>query len=294
LQKLPISNIRVEGDELIEVAGERGFKWLVVFLAATPAWGTNMTRLRIAAFGTAVASAAALMSLPAGQAQAEVIAMSVEVGTGPVVDLGTFGGVGTANGYVMGIGVAALNAFLLTEGSQYQFTAISGTSNFPGTYPPALGQLTLDGALISVGTGDASLTISETEDGFTLPPPYSLTSSSTGFFVNQPSGGGHTASSSFNGASTPTYSVLSDGIGTNTQVNMATMDVSVVTPYTVSNTITFGLAPGTTTSPITDEFGVIATVVPEPSTWAMMLLGFAGLGFAGYRQTTRKAKPQAA
>jgi len=25
------------------------------------------------------------------------------------------------------------------------------------------------------------------------------------------------------------------------------------------------------------------TAVPEPSTWAMMLLGFAGLGFAGYR-----------
>jgi len=27
-----------------------------------------------------------------------------------------------------------------------------------------------------------------------------------------------------------------------------------------------------------------APVVPEPSTWAMMLLGFAGLGFAGYRR----------
>ena len=25
--------------------------------------------------------------------------------------------------------------------------------------------------------------------------------------------------------------------------------------------------------------------IPEPSTWAMMLLGFAGLGFAGYRRT---------
>jgi hypothetical protein len=24
--------------------------------------------------------------------------------------------------------------------------------------------------------------------------------------------------------------------------------------------------------------------VPEPSTWAMMLLGFAGLGYAGYRR----------
>jgi phospholipase/lecithinase/hemolysin len=28
-------------------------------------------------------------------------------------------------------------------------------------------------------------------------------------------------------------------------------------------------------------------VVPEPSTWAMLLLGFAGLGFAGYRRAAR-------
>ena len=35
---------------------------------------------------------------------------------------------------------------------------------------------------------------------------------------------------------------------------------------------------------------VVANVaaVPEPSTWAMMLLGFAGIGFVAYR---RKAKP---
>ena len=36
-----------------------------------------------------------------------------------------------------------------------------------------------------------------------------------------------------------------------------------------------------------------SSVIPEPSTWAMMLLGFAGLAFLGYRQT-RRAKPQAA
>jgi Ice-binding-like/PEP-CTERM motif len=30
------------------------------------------------------------------------------------------------------------------------------------------------------------------------------------------------------------------------------------------------------------------STVPEPSTWAMMLLGFAGLGFVGYRQATRR------
>jgi hypothetical protein len=29
--------------------------------------------------------------------------------------------------------------------------------------------------------------------------------------------------------------------------------------------------------------------VPEPSTWAMMVLGFAGLGFAGYRKAGKPA-----
>jgi hypothetical protein len=37
--------------------------------------------------------------------------------------------------------------------------------------------------------------------------------------------------------------------------------------------------------------GVVPEAVPEPSTWAMMLLGFAGLGFAGYR---RPREPRAA
>jgi hypothetical protein len=38
------------------------------------------------------------------------------------------------------------------------------------------------------------------------------------------------------------------------------------------------------------------SAVPEPSTWAMMLAGFAGLGFAGYRRSRHNgaAKPVAA
>ena len=41
------------------------------------------------------------------------------------------------------------------------------------------------------------------------------------------------------------------------------------------------------------SFSLSGAVVPEPSTWAMMLLGFAGLGFAGYRRA-RMARPASA
>ena len=33
------------------------------------------------------------------------------------------------------------------------------------------------------------------------------------------------------------------------------------------------------------EVASVSSAVPEPSTWAMMLLGFAGLGYAAYRKT---------
>jgi hypothetical protein len=39
--------------------------------------------------------------------------------------------------------------------------------------------------------------------------------------------------------------------------------------------------------PFNAAFSLSGTVVPEPSTWAMMLLGFAGLGFVGYRQAKK-------
>jgi hypothetical protein len=41
----------------------------------------------------------------------------------------------------------------------------------------------------------------------------------------------------------------------------------------------------------TDQYiaGGVTVTVPEPSTWAMMLLGFAGLGFAGFRRSRKDA-----
>jgi hypothetical protein len=52
--------------------------------------------------------------------------------------------------------------------------------------------------------------------------------------------------------------------------------------------------PATPPAPTFNEtFSLTGAVVPEPSTWAMMLLGFVGLGFAGYRRA-RKTKPASA
>jgi hypothetical protein len=51
----------------------------------------------------------------------------------------------------------------------------------------------------------------------------------------------------------------------------------------------FGFSYDLATKPVTKALGLdtAASSVPEPSTWAMMLVGFAGLAFAGYRPRVR-------
>jgi hypothetical protein len=44
----------------------------------------------------------------------------------------------------------------------------------------------------------------------------------------------------------------------------------------------------------TAQFSATVSGVPEPSTWAMLLLGFAGLGFAGYRRAKKSTMAFAA
>ena len=50
---------------------------------------------------------------------------------------------------------------------------------------------------------------------------------------------------------------------------------------------------GTPAPTFNAAFSLNGSVVPELSTWAMTLLGFAGLGFAGYRRA-RRARPASA
>jgi hypothetical protein len=43
-----------------------------------------------------------------------------------------------------------------------------------------------------------------------------------------------------------------------------------------------------------DDLSATVAAVPEPSTWAMMILGFAGVGFMAYRRRYRAVSPRAA
>jgi hypothetical protein len=45
---------------------------------------------------------------------------------------------------------------------------------------------------------------------------------------------------------------------------------------------------GPTGNTVTSSGVATYTLIPEPSTWAMMLLGFAGLGFVGYRASRKR------
>jgi hypothetical protein len=77
------------------------------------------------------------------------------------------------------------------------------------------------------------------------------------------------------GATGPDYDIFSQTFAT-------TPGVEYVYTFTYINT--FG---GTPTALLVTTTGSAVGSVPEPSTWAMLLLGFAGLGFVGYRRSRR-------
>jgi hypothetical protein len=189
--------------------------------------------------------------------------------------------------------LGTINSFLAAAGSQYQFTELGGASNFPGSPLPA--NMTLGGEIHSVGANGPNkvLVLTETESGFTSPPPgtgSTLSSSSSGNFSNQSAGGGHEVFSSLSATPppptfpTPSYTVLSTGTGVNSGVTTGPKSAgvaSIPTLYTLTNVISWGVSapgldhPSAAGPDVIDTFGVTAQVaaIPEPASLVMMLMG---------------------
>jgi PEP-CTERM motif len=76
---------------------------------------------------------------------------------------------------------------------------------------------------------------------------------------------------------------------TNIATNLESLTVNFITPIAANGgSDIFSLESAATLS------NIVVVGTPEPSTWAMMLLGFAGLGFVGYRKSRTKTTPAAA
>ena len=149
------------------------------------------------------------------------------------------------------------------------------TYNF-STYAPTEVVPSLNTVLIGPAGGAVDVWSGFTSSSATLGPGgTTLASSGTGetFGINDMAldvPGGYTSGESLFGSSTFDNTTIAS-LGFTPGTYVFSWDSSGVGAPVEDDSITVQVGPA----------------VPEPSTWAMMLLGFAGLGFAGYRRTCK-------
>jgi hypothetical protein len=196
-------------------------------------------------------------------------------------DIDENGGTGFTTAAASSVGLsssATLASGVLTADSQSGFASSSIWDSFTYTGLPAGGTTitaTLSVPATLTGSSDGMATLEEgTQTG-------GLTLVDTVFF-NNATGQPEPLSLSFdvtNGAPVIVFAEI--------QVDGLDGVADLGDPPTLSLNLPKG-ASVTTASGVFDNF--TSAPVPEPSTWAMMLLGFAGLGFFGYRQRRKPAR----
>lgn len=67
----------------------------------------------------------------------------------------------------------------------------------------------------------------------------------------------------------------------------ANIPFSAISPFSMTMDATFVLAAGGQLNDRGQAMFTTAAIIPEASTWVLMALGFAGLGYAGFRQARR-------
>ena len=225
-------------------------------------------------FVTGVACCLALLAVADRSARAEIITYTIDANGIPIT-LPTPGGATSTSSSFSSAELTTLNSLLAADGSAYRFSALGGSSNFPGASTGGI--LSLSGIITVGATGSTSLTLTETETGFISPSgvPGTLASSSGGTFNLAGTGNSHSADSSFNAITTPTYTVASSSsTGPNSATGFASAPIpAFTTPYALNNFISFSL--NLSTPGANDAFGVTAkaTAIPEPASVVTMLIG---------------------
>ena len=177
------------------------------------------------------------------------------------------------------------------------FASIVVRANGPGLLPNAdLSSVTLDISAAAGFVGTHVLTIDVFQTG--VSSPAGSTTKST-FTVNNLIGApGPTTESDFFNGTTNTLGTLLDTASFPAGTTNATVGplFNTVGPALTADAQQYMI---TFSAPVESANDTIQTIsraaIPEPSTWAMMLLGFAGLGFVSYRKAkSRRTEPSAA
>ncbi len=195
--------------------------------------------------------------------------------------------------------------------SAYTITLTPGPDDptYFSSEPAGANGFTLNGITWNLGSGVAS-----TEKGsvpFTYAAPLGMgTSTTTGTtYMAVEGGGSETATWATPQTSLSLYWGSIDGdIGANQNLNSIMIGDTLITgadlvppalglgqqdnPLDNEIVTISGLAPFTTVtfSSTGNAFEFSLASVPEPSTWAMMALGFAGLGYAAFRRNSKKGQ----
>src|SRR5271157_4413670 len=242
-----------------------------------------------------VACGLALFAYADRAARAESIDIMIS-GPGFSFDLGAFQiGVPTTQnfGSVDTSAASLLNSTLVGVNSAYQFSAIGGTSDFPGGFLRLTGEVYIPAG----ATGSTTLTITETEMGFTLPsgPLGGTLTSSTSSTYSAGSPNTAMAQSTYNlglpsKVSTSLYTITPPPPSLGVNPPPVPISSLAAVPYSLTNVITISLVPPNSTTPVSDGFSVQATVtaVPEPASVVTMLIGLplSLVGLAWLRRRT--------
>lgn len=248
----------------------------------------------IALFGVVGESRAGLLELDISGA----IGPALVITAGPVASSTNGGNTLTI---ISPTGLAVVNTYLVNHGSNVQFSSLSATSDFAPGSGQASGSFVTQTGSVFVDTtkaGTGLLTVRAFQDGFLLPSGTtgSMQSNPTANYTQAPAGSSQTFTSTYN-LSVSSLPLTSTSTGT-AQNNYSPSNVTpiptFVTPFSISNTMTFSLLPNTSAQ-ATDNFTgstlITAASVPEPASLSLILAGGIPLAVFNWIRRRRQAKP---